>query len=330
MIGETASHYRIVEAAIHGRAIRGVDVPGLDRPRKDPMRHYIAMATAFSLICVCGPAGHTKDPVRPEGAPPNLVVLVYQKFPFDKMAERDKWETAAARACADLKVPNSWIVLEAVTGEPEVLSFDPFDSFAHVNQAFAAWGPIYASHPELGKLQAQINSALASQRTLIAVRRDDLSYRANRIDLAKARFLRVLEVRLHPGHEGELAEAFQKLSAAYEKTDSNLPWVVYQVNVGMPSPTFFAFVPMKTLGQNDDLLNQWERLREAEGEAAERMQQIAREAYAHTESNLYFISPEKSHVSKEFAAGDPEFWTPKPRAPGKPAVRKSGQTKPKQ
>ena len=80
----------------------------------------------------------------------------------------------------------------------------------------------------------------------------------------------------------------------------------------MPSPTFFAFVPMTTLAQNDDLLNFRDPLREAEGEAAERMQQIARTAYAHTESNLYAISPEKSHVSKEFAAGDPEFWASKP------------------
>jgi hypothetical protein len=90
---------------------------------------------------------------------------------------------------------------------------------------------------------------------------------------------------------------------------------VYPVNVEMPSPTLFAFVPMRTLAQNDDLLNLRNLLHEAEGEAAERMQEIARAAYAHTESNLYAISPEKSHVSKEFAAGDPEFWTPKPPAP---------------
>ena len=145
---------------------------------------------------------------------------------------------------------------------------------------------------------------------MIAERRDDLSYRADRINLSKARFMRVLEVRLHPGHENEFAEAFQKLSAAYEKTESDLPWVVYQVNAGMPSPTFLAFVPMKALRQND--LLQWhESLYAAEGEAAERMQQIAREAYARTESNLYSINPQKSHVSKEFAAGDPNFWTPK-------------------
>jgi hypothetical protein len=71
---------------------------------------------------------------------------------------------------------------------------------------------------------------------------------------------------------------------------------------------------MKAARQNDDLLNRRESLRAAEGEAAERMQQIAREAYASTESNLYSIQPEKSHVTKEFAAGDPEFWAPKPRA----------------
>jgi hypothetical protein len=237
---------------------------------------------------------------------------VYQRFSFDKGSDHDKWEIGAARACQNLAVPNSWIVLESITGEPEVLSFDPFNSFAQLQKPLAEWGPIYATHPELGRLQAQINAALTSQRTVIAVRRDDLSYGANRIDLSKARFLRVLEVRLHPGREDDFVEAFQKLSGAYEKTQSDLPWVVYQVNLGMPSPTFLAFVPMKAVGQNDDLLKRRESLHAAESKAAERMQQIAREAYASSESNLYSINPDKSHVSKEFATGDPEFWTPKP------------------
>jgi hypothetical protein len=270
--------------------------------------NVIAAALTFTLATVV--AGQTKESAEPATAPPKLLVLVYQKFSFDKAADRDQWETAMARACQKLDVPNSWIVMESVTGEPEVLSFDPFDSFAQMEKPVAEWGPIYAAHPELGRLQAQINAALVSQRTVIAVRRDDLSYRANRIDLSKARTMRVLEMQLHPGRENEFAEAFQKLSAAYEKIESDLPWVVYQVNLGMPSPTFLAFVPMRALRQNDDLLKIRETLHAAEGEAAERMQQIAREAYASTESNLYSVRPEKSHVSKEFAAGDPEFWTP--------------------
>jgi hypothetical protein len=87
---------------------------------------------------------------------------------------------------------------------------------------------------------------------------------------------------------------------------------------------------MRTLAQNDDLLNLRDRLHEAEGDAAERMQQIAGAAYTRTESNLYAISPEKSHVSKEFAAGDPEFWTPESQAPEKATVGKSGKRKPQQ
>src|SRR5258708_19011074 len=279
--------------------------------------HYIAMVAAFVLICAGGATGQTKGVIRSEAAPPKLVMLVYQRFPRDKAAESGKALAAAARGCANLEVPNSWIVLESVTGDSEVLSFDPFDSFAHIGEAFAEWGPIYAAHAELGKFQAQINGALVSQHRIVAERRDDLRYTANRIHLSKARFLRVLEVRLHPGHEGEFAEAFKKLTAAYEKTESDLPWVVYQVNVGMPSPTFFAFVPMRALAQNDDLLKLRDLVHEAEGEAAEHMQQIARAAYAHTESNLYAISPEKSHVSKEFAAGPSAVWRPKTPAPTK-------------
>jgi hypothetical protein len=280
-------------------------------------------AGAVLTLTLAGVVAAETNESTPETTPPKLLVLVYQRFSFAKASDRDQWEIAAARACQKLEVPNSWIVLESVTGEPEVLSFDPFDSFAQLDKPVAEWGRIYATHPELGRLQALITAAQVSQRTVIALRRDDLSYRANRIDLSKARFMRVLEVRLHPGRENEFAEAFQKLTAAYEKIESDLPWVVYQVNLGVPSSTFLAFVPMKAVGQNDDLLKARERLHAAEGEAAERMQQIARDAYASTESNLYAINPEKSHVSKGFAAGDPDFWTPRPQAAAKTDKKKS-------
>jgi len=145
----------------------------------------------------------------------------------------------------------------------------------------------------------------------------------NRIDLSKARFMRVLEVRLRPGHESDFVEAFKLLGAAYEKIDADMPWVVYQTNVGMPSPSFLVFVPMRALKENDKYLARAPKLREAEGDVGfDRMQQIARDAYASTESNLYAISPKTSHVSKEIVEGDPDFWSPKPSANSKtsPAI----------
>lgn len=254
-------------------------------------------------------------------AAPNVLILVHQEFQFGKESTRQKIEAAISRACDQIEVPNQWIDLQSITGEPESLSFDPMDSYAQVDDAFAAWGQILASHPELGRMQDQIRVLETGERTIIAVRRDDLSYQANFIDLSKARFMRVLEVRVRPGHEDQFAAAFKTLRAAYASINADLPWVVYQVNVGMQTPTFLAFVPMRDLKQNDDLLSWRSLLREAEGEAASNeMQQIASDSYISTESNLYAISPEMSHVSKEFAAGDPEFWSPKHPTSVKPTA----------
>jgi len=289
----------------------------------------LAAIVCLLLVNVSGVEGQTAVPEGSPTAPPKLALLVYQKFQFGKASERQKLEVAVSHACDRLAVPNSWIDLESLTGPPEALFFDPFDSFEQTEKAFSIWGQIYPTHPELARLQQQLETTLVSERTVIAVRRDDLGYRAMNIDLSKARFLRVLEVRLQPGHENDFTEAFKILGAAYEKIDSDTPWMVYQVNVGMPSPSFLIFVPMSALRQNDDLLSRGKSLRDAEGEeAAERMQQIAREAYASTESNLYYVSAETSHVSKEFAAGDPDFWTPKKQANTKseesaPAAKKS-------
>jgi hypothetical protein len=267
---------------------------------------------------------------NPAAEPPNMLVLVHQEYRFDKQAERQKLEVAISRACEHLDLPNDWIDLESISGPTEALFFDPFDSFEQMDAAVADWPRIYAAHPELGRAQEELRSLVASERTIVAVRRDDLGYRPQSIDFSKARFLRVLEVRLNPGHENDFVEAFRILGAAYEKIKTNTPWVVYQVNVGMPSPAFLVFMPLRELKQNDDLLNWRKSLREAEGEdAVHQLEQIAREAYAGTESNLYVINPNMSHVSKDFTDGDPDFWSPHRQAATKPPSRKSADSQPK-
>jgi hypothetical protein len=292
---------------------------------------FFAAIVFLSMVCVSNASARVDESPNPAAAPPNMLLLVHQEFRFGKEGERQKLEIAISRACDHLKVPNDWIDLESISGPPEALFFDPFDSFEQVDTAFADWPRIYAEHPELARAQEELRALVAAERTIIAVRRDDLGYRPQSIDFSKARFLRVLEVRLVPGHERDFVEAFRILSGAYEKIKADTPWVVYQVNVGMPSPAFLVFMPLRELKQNDDLLNWRKDLREAEGEdAVNQTAQIAREAYAAAESNLYAISPKTSHVSKDFADGDPGFWSPKPSfATAKPSPRKDADAKPK-
>src|SRR5882757_2364363 len=269
--------------------------------------HRLILSTTL-LVSACSSiaSAQVEDFPNLAGTPPKVLLLAHQEFKSAKTGERQKLEVAISRACDRLSVPNSWIDLESISGQPGALFFDPFDSFEHLDVAFTDWARIFATHAELARLQQELKALVSSERTIIAVRRDDLGFRPRSIDFSKARFLRVLEVQLHPGHESDFVEAFK-------------------VNVGMPSPTFLVFVPMHALKQNDDLLDWRRSLREAEGEeAAQRMEQIAKDAYASTESNLYFISPETSHVSKDFSDGDPNFWSPKPST-AKPAPRKDAK-----
>jgi hypothetical protein len=285
-------------------------------------RFSLAMIAVW-FLCAQNASAQVDESPNSAGEPPKVLLLVHQEFRFGKEGERRKLEVAISRASEHLHVPNDWIDLESISGPPEALFFDPFDSFEQVDTAFADWGRIFGTHPELARMQEELKALVTSERTIIAERRDDLGYRPQSIDFSKARFLRVLEVRLNPGHESDFVEAFKILSAAYDKIKADTPWVVYQVNVGMRSPAFLVFVPMRALKQNDDLLNWRKSIREAEGEdAAHQTEQIARDAYASTESNLYAISPETSYVSKDFADGDPEFWWPRRPAAPKPPARK--------
>lgn len=279
----------------------------LEKDRMKVIRSFAVLSLMF-LSAPILPA-QDKKAANEAAAPPNIVVLVHQDVPLGKTAERQRLETNVARACDRLGAPSYWIALQSLTGQQQAMSFDPFDSYEHVGQAHAEWSQFFAAHPDLAKMREEINGFLLGERTSIAARRDDLGYLAEAIDLSEARFMRVHEIHVFPGHESDAAEAFKILADAYAKIQADTPWVVYEVNVGTASPTFVVFLPMSEFKQNDDLLSRDLNLMEAEGEQGrETLQRIAREAYATTESNLYAVSPEMSHVSKDFAAADPDFW----------------------
>jgi len=246
---------------------------------------------------------------NPAAAPPNLVLLLHQEIQPGKTKERQKLESSISRACDRLETPNDWIGLQSLSGTQEALLFDPFDSFEDLGKSKIEWRRFFAAHPDLAQLQEEIDGLVVSDRTIIAARRDDLGYLADSIDLSEAHYVRVLDVRLFPGHESDFVEAIKILADAYAKIPADTPWVVYQVDVGIPTPAFLVFMPMPELKPNDDLLSWRANLIQAEGEqAADAFQKIAREAFASTETNLYVVSPELSHVSQEFAASDPDFW----------------------
>src|SRR5260370_36736508 len=141
-----------------------------------------ASIVLLSLVCVPNSSGQGNKPVNSAVnlavSPPFLLVLVHQEIQYGKTTARQKLEVSIARACNRIDVPNSWIALQSITGPREALSFDPFHSFEQMEQAVAGWPQVYAAHPDLARMQEEVDALLGSENTIVAVRRDDLGYRA--------------------------------------------------------------------------------------------------------------------------------------------------------
>jgi hypothetical protein len=210
-------------------------------------------------------------------APPKVLLLVRQQFKIGRAHARERLERAKAAIYNRLEVPNYWMEMQAFTGPSEALFFDPFDSIEDVEKAEAALGPLDEAHPELARMSAGIDDTLSSQRTILAVRLDSTGGTQvnTAINLAQARFLRMLVVRTRPGQGPPILD-----SAA-------LPAVLYQVSSGMPGPAYLIFQPMADF-------NGIPPIHISIGTIAE--------------DSVYAIEPDLSHISRAFAEQDQSFW----------------------
>ena len=69
------------------------------------------------------------------GAPPKVVLLVHQQMLPGKAGERDKLETETCKKFDEFGIPIPWVEMEAVTGAPGALFFDPANSFEEIDRA---------------------------------------------------------------------------------------------------------------------------------------------------------------------------------------------------
>jgi hypothetical protein len=249
-----------------------------------------------------------KKEVNLDAVPPKILLLEHKQPYSGKSEERRKIEESLSAACERLDAPRVWIDLESLSGEPDALIFSSFDSYEQMEQSDFAWSQFLGGHADLLRMREEAKGLVGGERKIIAIRRDDLGYLADSIDLSETRFLQVLEVRLFPGRENDFADAFKILSEAHTKVQAETPWVVYEVDAGLPAPTFLVLSPMAELKERDDLLAQAGGIADAEGDGAETFKKIARESFAATESTIYTVNPAMSHVSKAFAATDLDFW----------------------
>lgn len=289
-----------------------------------PLAKHSAAGLLLCLTCA-SPLSAQIEAVHSVGRLPKFVLLVHQQFKPESTETRQKLEVEMARGFERFDVSLQWIETEALTGRPGALFIDPFDSYDELDRAGGILAGAYSQHPELARLQHEIDNLISDSKTVIGVRRDDLSCRPEKIDLSKARYFRVDVLHVLPGREADFAQASKMSSAAHQRINSALAWAVYEVDAGTTRPTFLVFTPMHALKEGDDLLAAEKRIQQTDSATSGLLHEIARDTFSSVETNFYAVSPNTSHVSREFAAGDPQFW--KPRSLPNPATKPSAANK---
>ena len=259
----------------------------------------------FVVLATCPPATAQNVTSSPEtGVTPSALLLYRADLLPGKEAAYEQTEAEIARGYASARIPVYWSALQSVTGTPHVLYFDGFDTFADIERAGADLAQGLDAHPEIDTLQQKLQDLISGMRTIMAFRRDDLGYRLNKIDLAKAHFVRVSILGFRAGYEDDFAEAVRARARMYETNDIDTPWMIYQVHSGLPLPTFIEFQPMNSLSEIDDALDRNKKGRHSPGEARPlASQKWIKEADLSIDIQVYSVSESMSHLSALNAAG---------------------------
>jgi|SRR5579864_3061503 len=241
-------------------------------------------------------------PTPETGVTPSTLLLYRADLIPGKETAYEQTEAEIAQGYANAKIPIYWSALQAVTGSPHVLYFNGFDNFADIERSGVDLAQGLDAHPEIGTLQQKLADLVSTTRTILAFRRDDLGYRLNKINLAKANYVRVAIFQFRAGYEEDFADAVRTRARMYETNDIDTPWMIYQVHSGFSLPRYIEFQPMKALSEIDDALERNAKARRPGGASALPAQKWIREADLSIDIQIYRVSQSMSHLSALNAA----------------------------
>jgi len=265
------------------------------------------------------------QPADPEALPTVLSIFREEVKPGRMVAHektRAGWPAVFAKANPDVH----WLALTPLTGDPNVIlymegqpSFKALEESNVKIQASIAQNA--AVKAEFERLSSQTGDMSQNQRSSLFVYRPAMSYRPARAsDVAKSRLMAITTIRVKPGRVPDYIDYLKTLNAAREKAGAS--WVssaMYQVSAGGPGGTFLSFSPVRSLAEWDDGYTKADERQKAieaalGGELVVKMRRelISEILVEAPTTNVFTVSRADSLPSAQFAAFDPDFWTPKP------------------
>lgn len=232
---------------------------------------------------------------------------------------------------------SNWIAYQTEYGEQNTVSFSSLvDNYAGVEKSADAFGKamMEAYGPTFMKIFQDANNCMVSSRSELRRVRNDLSWNvprdASEIEkmVGQSRWVRVLTVRVRPGHTVSYEEVLKALKAGFEKGPNRIPGLVSQSAAGAASGIFYVTTFAKSLADYDPAPNA-PPLREILGARgyATYLKSNSEDVIG-SEWDISKILPELSNPPEGIAKADPAFWNPSPAAAPKPASKPGMKVKP--
>jgi hypothetical protein len=277
------------------------------------MATIVRLSLAFSTVVLLSPLYQALAQPPASPSTPKVLQIFREEVKPGKGAAHEKVEVGWPQAFAKANYPVHYLAMTSMAGPNEAWFLEGYDSFASIEKAEQLIDKNTTLKTELEKLSERDGELLSGMRTLITTYRDDLSYRPN-VTLSQMRYMTVTTARVRPGHDSDFVALRKIVTAAHEKANMDEHWAMYQVVSGAPAGTYLLFLPMKSMAQMDAYAEiHGKPYQDALGEENQKkVRELASTAVMTVESTLFAFNPKMSYVSKEFAAGDPDFWMTKP------------------
>ena len=239
--------------------------------------------------------------------PPPVLLIQRELVKPGKGTAHNQWEAGWPAAYTKANYPTTYLGMNAVSGINEAWFLVGYPSFDAVEKDQARSDADASLTADLRRLSAGESDYLENTRAVLASYVPSVSYKPN-VDLSKVRYFEVLTYSMKPGHEDDFIKAAAMVRDGYTRAGLDNPWAIYRAVSGVPTGTFYVFLPFRSLATFDRGPSDDEAMGRALGpERLSALNKLVLDGVANYQSQIFSINPKMSYVSKEMKAADP-FW----------------------
>ena len=169
-----------------------------------------------------------------------------------KLPELRRLEAERTDALRAANFPRSYITQESITGPQLVLVFYKYDNDADLGNDLDFIDSKPALKAKLQQIEVEEAPLLDSKREVTIGYHPDISYRPD-VDWSEIRYWEIIWVHLRNGHHEAYVENRVMTREEHERGAFDTHQMMYMIQSGEMSGTFFIMRPMKTLALLDAL-----------------------------------------------------------------------------